>query len=143
MAYPNRLAEHSYEGHIDGIHVEWADNAKTRLDEKAKDLRGNPTTAKAATEHLAHSCAKRLGKDRIRILGTFHNTTTFLGQTRPDDYHVSIVVKPGQWKVHIYVDGLADGPTAFDNLTIKGESIMKPKITVRDPTLSIGDLPPL
>ncbi|KAK2748835.1 hypothetical protein FQN55_003977 [Onygenales sp. PD_40] len=63
----------------------------------------------------------------VQIGGAFHNTTTVLGQTRPDDYHVSVVVKPGQWKVQ----GLLDGPN------LQPEN-MAEALIVRTPTLCTG-----
>lgn len=74
MEFPNHLAAHSYEGKIGGIEVSWHPNAQTRLQNQA-DLRIVEMPAlKAATEHLAHRCAERLGKTEVRIMyGWLHD----------------------------------------------------------------------
>lgn len=64
----------------------------------------------------------------------------------PDPDHISLVMKSGGWKVHVYFDNIGHGPTAFDNLTVKGESVVKRNSQgkgVRDTAKSWGTLPPL
>lgn len=62
-------------------------------------------------------------------------TDAATGQTQEDDFHVMIKARPGDLKVHIYVQGMGDGPTAF----MKGGSVVKNGNG--DATLSTGTLP--
>ncbi|KAM5456900.1 hypothetical protein MaudCBS49596_001142 [Microsporum audouinii] len=112
-----------------------------RLPTQALTRKGDERTLKAATEHLAYGCAVRLGKTWIRIMG-LHSTTTLLstGETFSDDEHISIMVKQGDFDIQIYLDDIGEGPTAFDNLRMKGESVMKRSKLRQD--LSTGTYPP-
>ncbi|PGH17441.1 hypothetical protein AJ80_04811 [Polytolypa hystricis UAMH7299] len=130
MAYPNRLAADIYDGDIDGI--------RDRLDEDADARAADRSSLKAITEHLAHACAKRLQKSRVRILAARDESSS---ERHPPPISIFVAVMPDQWKVHIYIAGIAKGPTAFDNLTVKGEGVKKPRTNNWDPILSIGTLP--
>ncbi|KAK2756952.1 hypothetical protein FQN54_004920 [Arachnomyces sp. PD_36] len=143
MSFPNCLAADCYEGDINGIGLEWADNAKSRLPEHASQRGLNATPVKALTEHLAHSTAVRLGKNRVRIMGTLHDTTTIsgTGETKQDELHITIKVMPGRWNVHIYVEGIGQGEAALDNVKVRGESVVRPGQITRDADLSTGILP--
>ncbi|KAK2758827.1 hypothetical protein FQN54_003519 [Arachnomyces sp. PD_36] len=143
MAYPNCLAADCYEGTINGIQVEWHGNAKMRLEAHAAAKSGDPQTLKAATEHFSYESAVRLGRTSMTIMGAMHSTTTNIltGVPVADEVHISVTFKPGNMKVHVYLDNVTEGPTAFDDVTVKGESVVKRNQTAPDPTLSTGSYP--
>ncbi|OJJ73957.1 hypothetical protein ASPBRDRAFT_194853 [Aspergillus brasiliensis CBS 101740] len=68
MLFPNSLHPNVYEGTVDGIIISWGPNAIDRLTTNAQDLFIDRTGLKAMTEHLGHACAKRLGKNIVRIM---------------------------------------------------------------------------
>lgn len=46
----------------------------------------------------------------------------------PDDLHIGVDTSSGgggKNKVHIYLDGVGQGPSGFDNVYVKGENVMK------------------
>ncbi|GIK02943.1 hypothetical protein Aspvir_007008 [Aspergillus viridinutans] len=141
MSFPNRLPTGSYEGTIDGVTIKWGPNAITHLPDDAKVFNVDQAALKGATEHIAHASAKRLGKTGVRILGSFHNTTTVTatGEKQPDQCHCSVSMTPGQAKVHIYVD-LGD-EASLNNMKVLGESVVPPGKSTPDPSLSIGTYP--
>ncbi|EEH33962.1 hypothetical protein PAAG_05011 [Paracoccidioides lutzii Pb01] len=141
MSFPNHLPADSYEGTIDGITVKWGPNAITNLPDNAKVFKVDQAALKDATEQVAYASAKRLGKTGVRIMGSFHNTTTVTatGEKLPDECHCSISMTPGQAKVHIYVD-LTDG-VALHDMEVLGESVILRGKSTPDPTLSIGIYP--
>lgn len=73
---------------------------------------------------------------------TFNSTTL---ATLDDDVHITAQlqggVRGGRKKVHIYLEGLQDGAAAYDNVSVKGESVMRG--STRDMSLSNGNLPAL
>lgn len=68
MSFPNRLPANSYEGTIDGIEIRWGPSAITRLSDNASLFPAGLETMKGVTEDLGYACAKRLGKNRVKIL---------------------------------------------------------------------------
>ena len=56
--------------------------------------------------------------------GTFHETTKRAGQSKPDEIHLTVKVRPGGMRVHIYADNVGKGSAAFENVRMKGESVV-------------------
>ncbi|OJJ89635.1 uncharacterized protein ASPGLDRAFT_21717 [Aspergillus glaucus CBS 516.65] len=112
-AYPKSPSANLHQGVVNGITQKWADNAKGRMAIMHYATMGRgagPISLKAATEHLSYNCVTRLGKDRARIMGSFHDITTdaATGRTQEDDFHVTIKARPGDLRVHIYVQGMGN-----------------------------------
>lgn len=68
MSFPNCLAADVYEAKIGDILIQWGPNAKANLSADAQAIDVNEADMKAATEHLAHASAERLGKTKAKIL---------------------------------------------------------------------------
>lgn len=142
MAYPHSLATDVYYGRINQIDVSWHETAKARLPINALLRRGDASTLKSAVEHFAYSSATRLGKERVTIRHENEDETRCdIAQavSRPDA--ISLIVSPGQWRVHVCLDGIGNGPAAFDNITMTGESVVLKGKNTRHPDLSVGVLP--
>ncbi|KXG51264.1 uncharacterized protein PGRI_095250 [Penicillium griseofulvum] len=76
MNFINHLPVTATEGIIDDIKIQWTINGTMNLPGNAGYYKTDLAEMKRATEYLAHSCVKRLGKTRVRIVGSFHKTTT-------------------------------------------------------------------
>ena len=62
---------------------------------------------------------------------------------RGDDDHITVEVsggKHGRRKCHIYLKGHGEGPGAYDNVEMRGESVLEKKGSNRDATLCEGEL---
>ncbi|KAM5445515.1 hypothetical protein MaudCBS49596_007421 [Microsporum audouinii] len=138
MSFPNRLPANSYEGTIDGIEIRWGPSAITRLSDNASLFPAGLETMKGVTEDLGYACAKRLGKNRVKILGAFHDHTTnsATGERCPDGRHCTYGMSPGQIRVHVYVDLTETMP--IEEMKVLGEGVVLNNTTTPDPTLSIG-----
>ncbi|KAG5290291.1 hypothetical protein I7I48_09875 [Histoplasma ohiense] len=141
MSFPNCLPADSYEGTIDDITIKWGPSAISNLAENAKLFQVEQTSLEGATEHVAQASAKRLGKIGVRILGSFHNTTTVTatGEKLPNECHCTLSMSPGHAKVHIYVD--LTNKMALDDMKVLGESVVRQGKSTPDPTLSSGIYP--
>ncbi|PGG99603.1 hypothetical protein AJ79_08463 [Helicocarpus griseus UAMH5409] len=133
MSFPNHLDANSYEGEIDGISVRWKPQAITRLHDNSRSLGVDRAALKAATEHVAHACAKPLSKTGVK------NTIAIVatGLTLPDKSHCTCTLLPGQVNAHIYVN-LDEGLVALDDMKVLGEGVAKAGQSAPDPTLSTG-----
>jgi hypothetical protein len=78
MSYPNHLSADSYDGVIDGITFKWGPNAIITLPSNAQLFNVDKIALKAATEHVAHASAKRLGKTRVRIMYSTIHVLTYI-----------------------------------------------------------------
>jgi hypothetical protein len=67
-------------------------------------------------------------------------TVTATGEKTPDECHCTISLTPGTVTAHIYVN-LIRG-MALHDMKVVGESVILGRSGIRDPTLSIGTLPP-
>ncbi|KAJ5422150.1 hypothetical protein N7491_010595, partial [Penicillium cf. griseofulvum] len=67
MRYLNNLPADAIEGTIDGITIRWSNNGNFNLPGNASKFKIDPGDMKRATEHVAHACAKRLGKTEVRL----------------------------------------------------------------------------
>ncbi|EEQ32724.1 hypothetical protein McanMca71_003407 [Microsporum canis] len=157
MSYTNCLPVDSYEGTINGIQLRWHYSARERLNTNAGRMGADPQKLKAVTERLAYACALRLERTGISILydryvvhyiSVFHlceltlhlftSTTIYNGETIKDEPHITLILRPGQWKAYIYVNVLTG---ELDNVTMKGESVLRNGVL--DATLSTGTYPSL
>lgn len=66
--FPYSLDPSTFQGTVDGIYMTWNQNGQTNLSSDSAKLSVRAGALKAATEHVAHACAKRLRKNRVRIL---------------------------------------------------------------------------
>ncbi|KAJ5371599.1 hypothetical protein N7517_003605 [Penicillium concentricum] len=141
MSLVNTIPAESYLGTIGGISVSWNPNAITNLPANAEAYRVELKALKSTTETVAVACARRIRKTSVRILGSFHDSTTNLaaGEITEDACHCSISLKPGGAKAHIYVTNLRRVP--IESMRLLGESIILKGSMSRDPNLSIGSLP--
>ncbi|KAL4788780.1 hypothetical protein BDV19DRAFT_77872 [Aspergillus venezuelensis] len=138
MAHTNHLPQNIWEGAVDGITINWHPNAKKRLEEHAEDLDAEAEALKHATEHFAHACAKRLGKTSLKIIGSFHLSTTLRsGEVLPDNCHSSIGLSPGGHTAHIYTN-LTKGMAMADMQAV-GEGVWKRNKIIYE--LSWGEYP--
>ncbi|KAI1952772.1 hypothetical protein LOZ57_000854 [Ophidiomyces ophidiicola] len=125
------------------IEIAWKNNAQSRLDGDAKKLKTTSDRVKAVTEHLVYHSALRLKKPTSYILGALNDTTTSArtGLSTPDPLHTTVTFRPGKLIAHIYVGNCGEGETAFDNLTVEGESVVDPDKREQVESLSIGTYP--
>ncbi|KAM5450144.1 hypothetical protein MaudCBS49596_004518 [Microsporum audouinii] len=130
--------QYTNDGTIKGIQLRCHYGARERLNTNAGCMGADPQKLKAVTERLAYACALRLERTGISILYDRLSTTMYNGETIEDEPHITLILRPGQWKVHIYVNVLAG---ELDNVTMKGESVLRNGVL--DATLSTGTYPSL
>ncbi|KAI2026246.1 hypothetical protein LOZ48_005127, partial [Ophidiomyces ophidiicola] len=108
------------------VEIKWKDKAQDRLTNNAEQLATTRDLVKAIAEHLAYHAALRLKKPKAVILSGLNNTTTNVktGVVSADLLHATVSFKPGKLVAHIYVGNCGEGETAFDNLTVDGESVV-------------------
>ncbi|KAI1920172.1 hypothetical protein LOZ65_004207 [Ophidiomyces ophidiicola] len=144
------------------VEITWKDKAQDRLTDNAEQLATTRDRVKAIAEHLAYHTALRLKKPKAVILYTQHfhiyismetklifsrnglnNTTTNIktGVVSADLLHVTVSFKPGKFVAHIYVGNCGEGETAFDNLTVDGESVVDGRVNCLIKSLSVGTYP--
>ncbi|KAJ6185114.1 hypothetical protein N7519_006415 [Penicillium mononematosum] len=140
---PSTIPSNAYTGTIDGVGVSWGENAANNLLSNANNYNVDRDLLKGITETVAAGCANRIGKKSVKILGSFHDTTTSraTGTIRQDLCHCSIALYPGGTKAHIYVTSLKVVP--IEEMIVVGESVVQKGKKVRDPVLSTGSLPPI
>ena len=61
-AYPNSLPADMFDGDVKNVNISWIPGAKDGLADNAIELKGDPVTIKAVSEHSAYNCVTRLGK---------------------------------------------------------------------------------
>jgi hypothetical protein len=149
MSYTNILSSGSWDGRVGSIRIRWSNSGAQRLLEFARDNRVSAETVKALCEHFGYATAYRLGNDQAvlsYVNPRSRHVTTFLinnnrrgpphkdsvnsanGQVSADDLHVRVNTNGGgggTYKVHIYIDGVGQGTTAYDNVHVRAESVMK------------------
>ncbi|KAH7168152.1 uncharacterized protein B0J16DRAFT_419435 [Fusarium flagelliforme] len=149
MSYPYCLPADSYKGDINSIRVRWEGQAMSRLQSKAVSAAAPLHTLKALSENFVYLLAYRLGNADALITAAPHETTTnsATGVTEANKNHISAQIQGrqsgGRKKVHIYLEGVGRGPGGYDNVSVKGESVMvkRGKRTVLDTSLSSGTYP--
>ncbi|KAL2813009.1 hypothetical protein BJX63DRAFT_432297 [Aspergillus granulosus] len=141
MSTPISLPTTSYEGNIDGVSIMWSSNAIDRIPINAVSVDVDQLALKSVTERVALASAKRLNKTKVKILGTFHKTTTIrsTGKTENHPCHCTVSLNPGDATVHIYAK--VDKETDLDALEVEGESVVPKGKTAPDPALSTGSYP--
>jgi len=148
MSYPNRLPYDSWDGHIGQVRVKWSKAGPQRVIQFAADNGVSVQTAKALCEHLSHATAHRLGNDNaviqyskpisssittclINVYRSAPHTESInsvTGVVSQDDLHIGVDTTGGgggKNKTHIYIGGVGAGSTAYDNIWVRGENVMR------------------
>ncbi|KAF2816701.1 uncharacterized protein BDZ99DRAFT_471910 [Mytilinidion resinicola] len=123
--YSNRLAANVYDASIGTIRVRWGLAAQQRLLTEAANKGILVDTMKALTKHFTYLIAVRVG------------AVTAVIKSPPKDFSVDSLIKAqcsghehitaeltGKKKAHVYLTGKGSGATAYDNMSMSGESIM-------------------
>ncbi|KAG9500770.1 hypothetical protein J7337_006450 [Fusarium musae] len=129
-SYSNSLSPSSWDGSIGSIRIRWSSDAPSRIEEHVGNTGVPVSTIKAMSEHFAHATAQRIGSDQIVIHGSPHRESlnSATGEISQDDLHISATATgggAGQNKVHIYLSGVGQGPTAYNNVRVRGETVLK------------------
>lgn len=136
MSYQYCLGENEFTGNLHGIQLIWGPTAITRLPQDADKLGVPQRTLKSLTENFNYLCARRLGCDQVNILGAPHAFTTnsSTGSSKVDLDHVSGqfsaarpdgLARKGRYKVHVYLNNVGVGKTAYDNVGVDGERVVQ------------------
>ncbi|KAG5743979.1 hypothetical protein H9Q70_013306 [Fusarium xylarioides] len=129
-SYSNSLSPNSWDGTVGSVRIRWSPDAPNRILEHAGNIGAHVSTIKAMSEHFAYATAQRIGSDQIVIQGSPHRESlnSATGEVSQDDIHISANATgggAGQNKVHIYLYGVGQGSTAYDNVRVRGETVLK------------------
>ncbi|KAL4886032.1 hypothetical protein BJY04DRAFT_213571 [Aspergillus karnatakaensis] len=135
------LPKDDWEGRLNHVHVRWNAIARERLTDDVIHHKISFYKAKAKTETIASQVGIKLKEPRVRILASFHETSTdaATGDKQPHPCHCTFESRPGQFKVHVYVT--IDQGICVRDIQIIGISVMKYQIKEIDLQLSCGTYP--
>ncbi|RDL30147.1 uncharacterized protein BP5553_10425 [Venustampulla echinocandica] len=146
-AYPHCLPVDVYDGYINNINVKWSPTTREWLPQKAVDCKTSVQILKSLTEHYLYLSAHRMGSTQVTVKSTPHDFTidSKTGQQTADGMHVSGRMVPGQYHVHVYIEGVNATTTPYERMTWVGEGVTKAGKKGKPPTfyhnLSCGTYP--